>query len=234
MVEGVSGLLRIHARFERPRWLPSRRRLEWPNGAVAQTFSADDPEQLRGPQFAAAWCDEIAKWSRAEEAWDMLQFALRLGDAPRQVVTTTPRAVPIVRRLVADPRVAVARMTTADNAANLAPSFLDTIVARYRGTRLGRQELMGELVEDRAGALWPRDLIERCRVRRRAARWRASSWRSIRRPPRTAPRTPAASSPPGAPATAAFVLADDTVRGLRPAHGRRARSRSITGLRPTR
>ena len=217
MVEGVSGLLRIHARFERPRWLPSRRRLEWPNGAVAQTFSADDPEQLRGPQFAAAWCDEIAKWSRAEEAFDMLQFALRLGDAPRQVVTTTPRAVPIVRRLVADPRVAVARMTTAENALNLAPSFLDTIVARYRGTRLGRQELMGELVEDRAGTLFPRDLIERCRV---AAAPPLARIVVAVDPPASAHRTSDACGIIAAGRTGdghLVVLADDTVRGLRPA-----------------
>jgi phage terminase large subunit-like protein len=164
MVEGVSGILAVSARAERPSWQPSRRRLEFGNGAVAQVFSAADPESLRGPQFDAAWSDELAKWPAAEAAWDMLQFALRLGDRPRQVVTTTPRPVPILRRLMDDTRTAVTHMATAENAANLAPGFLDTVVSRYRGTRLGRQELGGELIEDREDALFSRAAIERGRV----------------------------------------------------------------------
>ncbi|AXS39954.1 terminase family protein [Breoghania sp. L-A4] len=164
MIEGVSGLLAVHRARERPVWLPSRRRLEWPNGAIAQAFSAEDPEGLRGPQFAAAWADELAKWRNAEETWDMLQFGLRLGDAPRQVVTTTPRPIPLMKRLLKDARTRVSRAATRANVGNLAPGFLETIVGRYAGTRLGRQELEGELIEDRVDALWRRDLIERARV----------------------------------------------------------------------
>ena len=103
MVEGVSGLLAVHPPHERPQWVPSRRRLEWPNGAVAQAFSAEDPESLRGPQFSAAWCDELAKWRHAEATFDMLQFGLRLGERPRQVITTTPRPIALLKRLIADP-----------------------------------------------------------------------------------------------------------------------------------
>ncbi|MCK0196359.1 terminase family protein [Ancylobacter sp. 6x-1] len=164
MVEGVSGLMAVHPRHERPRWEPTRRRLEWPNGAVAHGFSADDPESLRGPQFDAAWCDELAKWRYAEAAFDMLQFGLRLGTAPRQMVTTTPRPTTLVRRLLADPRCAVTRISTAENAVHLAPTFLETVVGRYAGTRLGRQELNGELVEDRPDALWSRASIEAGRI----------------------------------------------------------------------
>lgn len=164
MVEGVSGLLAIHRASERPQWLPSRRRLEWANGAVAQGFSAEDPEALRGPQFAAAWCDELAKWKNAEECWDMLQFGLRLGERPRQVATTTPRPIALMKRLIADPRTVLSRAATRDNATNLAPGFLETIVGRYTGTRLGRQELEGELIEDRPDALWRRDTIEQARA----------------------------------------------------------------------
>nr|WP_306887775.1 terminase family protein [Amorphus orientalis] len=164
MVEGVSGILAVHAADERPAWQPSRRRLEWKNGAIAELYSADDPESLRGPQFGAAWADELAKWRQAEAAWDMLQFALRLGERPRQAVTTTPRAIPLLKRLIAAPGTAVARMPTRDNAANLAPGFLEAVVGRYRGTRLGRQELDGEILTDREDALWSRDAVERARV----------------------------------------------------------------------
>ncbi|MFB9913088.1 DNA-packaging protein [Rhizobium paknamense] len=159
MVDGLSGILRI-ARFRRPELEISRRRLVWPNGAVAQLFSSEDPESLRGPQFHYAWCDEIAKWKHAEETFDMLQFALRLGDDPRQVITTTPRPVPILRRLLADPGTRLSRLSTFSNAGNLAPGFIDALKARYGGTRLGRQELDGELIEDREDALWRRDRLE--------------------------------------------------------------------------
>ncbi|MFZ1893635.1 MAG: terminase family protein, partial [Rhodoplanes sp.] len=164
MVEGVSGVLAAHARRERPVWMPSRRRIEWSNGAIAQAFSADDPESLRGPQFGAAWADELAKWRRADAAFDMLQFALRLGAQPRQVITTTPRPSALIKRLLTDPHTAVTRAPTRANAYNLAPAFLETIAARYAGTRLGRQELDGEIVEDRPDALWSRALIEAARV----------------------------------------------------------------------
>lgn len=164
MIEGVSGLLAVHARDARPQYLPSRRRVEWKNGAVAQAFSAEDPESLRGPQFSAAWADELAKWRHAEATFDMLQFGLRLGERPRQAITTTPRPIPLLKRLIADPATALTRAATRDNAYNLAPAFLDNVVARYAGTRLGRQELDGEIIEERADALWSRALIERCRA----------------------------------------------------------------------
>ncbi len=164
MVEGVSGLLAVHAPGARPLYEPSKRQVRWANGAVAQLFSAEDPESLRGPQFSAAWCDELCKWRRPEETWAMLQFGLRLGGAPRQVVTTTPRPTKLIKSLIADPLTAVTRVSTSANAANLAPSFLESVVGRYRGTRLGRQELDAELLEDRADALWPRALIEAARV----------------------------------------------------------------------
>ncbi len=163
MIEGVSGLLAIHTRWERPDWYPSRRRLEWPNGAIAQVFSAEDPEGLRGPQFSAAWSDELAKWPNLQECWDMLQFGLRLGDRPRQIVTTTPRPAPLLKRLLADPHVAVSRAATAANRYNLAPEFIRSITETYGGTRLGRQEIDGEIVEESADALWTRAMIEGCR-----------------------------------------------------------------------
>lgn len=164
MIDGASGLLATHRRSERPVWEATRRRLVWANGAVAQAFSAEDPESLRGPQFFAAWCDELAKWRYAKETWDMLQFALRLGDWPRQLVTTTPRPLPLLKQILADPTTAVTRAKTSENAAHLAPSFLETVLGRYGGTRLGRQELDGEIVEERADALWSRDMLESLRV----------------------------------------------------------------------
>ncbi len=164
MIEGASGLMRISPRDQRPAWSPTRKRLEWPNGAIAQAFSADDPESLRGPQFDAAWCDELAKWRRAEDAFDMLQFGLRLGPRPRQLITTTPRPTALIKRLIADPRTAVTRAASQANAAHLSPAFLTEIVERYGGTRLGRQEILGEIIEDRPDALWSRATIEGCRV----------------------------------------------------------------------
>lgn len=163
MIEGVSGLLAIHTKWERPTWSPSRRRLEWSTGAIAQVFSAEDPESLRGPQFGAAWSDELAKWPNLQECWDMLQFGLRLGDRPRQIVTTTPRPLPLIKRLLADPRVAVSRAATSANRFHLAADFIRSITETYGGTRLGRQELDGELVEENADALWTRAMIEGCR-----------------------------------------------------------------------
>ena len=165
MIEGPSGLLALAPRgWGRPVWQPSLRRVRWPNGAVALAFSAEEPDSLRGPQFGAAWSDEAAKWRHAEAAWDMLQFGLRLGARPRGLVTTTPRPVPLIRRLLADPRTHVTRCRTVDNAGNLAPGFLDAVVGRYAGTGLGRQELDGELVEDRPGALWTRAALDAARV----------------------------------------------------------------------
>ncbi len=160
MIEGKSGLLAVHGADERPRYEPSKRQLTWANGAIAQIFSADEPEGLRGPQFDAAWCDELAKWRRAEEAFDMLAFALRLGASPRAVVTTTPRPSPLLKRLIADAATVTMRSRTTDNRAFLAARFLRDMRSRYGGTRLGRQELDGELIEDDPDALFRRDWIE--------------------------------------------------------------------------
>jgi phage terminase large subunit-like protein len=164
MVEGPAGLLHAAPRSERPVWLPTRRRLEWDNGAVAAAFSADEPDSLRGPQFDAAWCDEIAKWRHAAAAFDNLQFGLRLGARPRQLVTTTPRPIILLKRLIVDPRTAVTRAPTYANAAHLSPAFIDEVVGRYAGTRLGRQEIDGEIIEERPDALWSRATIEAARV----------------------------------------------------------------------
>ena len=165
MIEGKSGLLGIHMHDERPKYEPSKRLLTWPNGSIAQVFSADEPESLRGPQFDAAWCDELAKWKQAGDVWDMLAFALRLGGNPRAVITTTPRPTLALKKLITDLATAVTRSRTADNRAHLAPSFWEDVQVRYAGTRLGRQELDGELIEDDPDALFRRELIEQGRVK---------------------------------------------------------------------
>jgi len=159
MVKGESGLLRIHPEAERP--VLKGNSLIWPNGAEAVILSASDPDRFRGPQFAAAWCDEVAKWPNAEEAWDMLQFGLRLGSHPRQLATTTPKPTRLLKRLLGDKSVAVTRMRTAQNAHHLAPGFLEAVVGRYKGSVLGRQELDGEMIEDLPDALWSRSLFRR-------------------------------------------------------------------------
>lgn len=158
MVRGESGIIAVHPDEDRP-ILRGGNRLIWPNGVEAWIMTASDPERFRGPQFAAAWCDEAGKWPRAEDAFDQLQFGLRLGDRPRQLVTTTPRPTKLIKRLLADPQTVTVRMTTEENKAQLAPQFLDAVVARYRGTVLGRQELEGELIEDRPDALWQRGMF---------------------------------------------------------------------------
>jgi len=166
MIDGPAGI-RSLARADRPRFEATRRRLVWANGAVAHMFSSEDPDSLRGPQFMAAWCDEAAKWKNAEATFDMLQFGLRLGENPRQIVTTTPKPTPLMRRLIGDPQTVVRHMRTDDNAEHLAASFLDHVRQRYGDTRLGRQELDGELIEDREDALWSRTLLEQCFVEER-------------------------------------------------------------------
>ena len=159
MVEGPSGIRSVGLYEDRPRYEVSRRRLIWKNGAEAHLFSAEDADSLRGPQFDVAWCDEIAAWPKGVEVWDMLQMALRLGYDPRVVATTTPRPVPLIKSLVKDASTVVTRAKTADNASNLAPGFVRLIYEAYGDTRLGRQELEGELVEDLQGALWTRSML---------------------------------------------------------------------------
>ncbi len=166
MIEGISGLLAVHPAGERPAFEPSKGMVTWPGGAIAQLFSSEDPESLRGPQFDLAWCDELCRWKRAERSWDMLQLALRLGDDPRTLITTTPSSQRIFKRLVADTTTAVTHATTADNATNLAPTFLAQMQRRYGGTALGAQELDGEIVEVASGGLWRREWIEQNRADR--------------------------------------------------------------------
>lgn len=159
MVEGDSGILSCSPPGWVPQWNPSKNQLRWPNGAIAQCFSGERPDQLRGPQFDAAWVDELAKF-RYPEAWDQLQMGLRLGDDPRAVVTTTPRPTPLIKALLRDPHVVVTRGTTYDNRSNLPAAFFRDIISRYEGTRLGRQELQAEILDDAPGALWSRDAID--------------------------------------------------------------------------
>jgi phage terminase large subunit-like protein len=163
LVEGDSGILSVHPPDFRPLYEPSKRRLTWPNGAIATLFNAIEPDQLRGPQSDAAWSDEFAKWRYAQETWDNLQFGLRLGDNPRQVVTTTPRPILALKQLVADPSTIVTRGSTYDNRSNLAPSFVHQVETKYTGTRLGRQELLGEILDDAVGALWRRAKLDETR-----------------------------------------------------------------------
>jgi phage terminase large subunit-like protein len=180
MVEGDSGLLRVcwdrdrdhrGALIGRPTYEPSKRRLTWANGATATTYSADEPDRLRGPQHDAGWCDEVAAWTYAQEAWDMFMFGLRLGSNPQAMVTTTPRPIPLVRQIMGAPTTVVTRGSTYANRANLAASFLDKIVTRYEGTRLGRQELLGELLDDFPGALWTRAMIDAAKRDPNGAPW---------------------------------------------------------------
>jgi phage terminase large subunit-like protein len=162
MVEGESGILAFARGDEEPRWIASRKLLVFPSGAEAQVFSAERPEKLRGPQHHFAWCDELAKWSRADATWNNLLLGLRLGEKPRTVVTTTPRPVPLLRRILAMPRCAQTHGRTDENI-HLPRDFLAAMDAMFAGTRLARQELFGELLEDFEGALWTRELLENAR-----------------------------------------------------------------------
>lgn len=221
MIEGPSGLKAIGPAAKRPHYEASRRRLTWPNGAVAHAFSAEDPDGLRGPQFTAAWADELCKWRYAEETWSNLQLGLRLGERPRQAATTTPRPTPLLKSLMAQKTTRVSRAATMANRANLAATFLSQVVAQYQGTRLGRQELDGEVLEELEGGLWRWSDIEGARAVAR---------------PSQLDRVVVAVDPP-ATATAqsdecgiviagvlgegagrtAYVLGDASVQGLRPA-----------------
>lgn len=164
MVEGPAGILAVSHPAFMPTYEPSKRRLTWPNGATAHLFSAEEPERLRGPQCDGAWADELAAWKRMQETWDNLQMGVRLGTRPRQVVTTTPRPLDLIKSLVKRFDVVVARGKTMENAANLAPSFLSSMLDLYGGTRLGRQELDGEILDDNPLALWKRANIDATRV----------------------------------------------------------------------
>lgn len=164
MVLGESGLLENSPKDQRPRFVASTRSVTWPNGATAFLYNAVEPEQLRGPQHDAAWVDELGKYRYAQDVWDQLQFGLRLGMNPQQCVTTTPRNIKVLKDIIADSSTVVTRGKTSDNTANLAPAFVKSIVKKYQGTRLGRQELDAELLDDVPGALWQRDMIDACRI----------------------------------------------------------------------
>lgn len=163
MVEGESGLLAVCPRAERPTYRPSKSRLEWPSGCHSLIFTADEPERLRGKQHEKIWADELCAW-RYPEAWDQAMLGLRIGNNPQVVVTTTPRPTPIIRELIATEGWVVTRGTTYDNRPNLAPKFFAKVITKYEGTRLGRQELNAEVLDDNPRALWQRDNIDRHRV----------------------------------------------------------------------
>lgn len=164
MIKGDSGILACSPPDRMPEWKASERKLVWDNGAEAQVFSASEPEALRGPQFDAAWVDELAKWKKAQDTWDMLQFALRLGEKPQVCVTTTPRNVSLLKALLKSPSTVVTHAPTEANKANLAASFLEEVRSRYSGTRLGRQELDGVLLADAEGALWTSEILQKAHV----------------------------------------------------------------------
>ena len=220
MVEGPSGIRACSPPDRRPVFEVSRRRLVWPNGAEARLFSAVDPEALRGPQFDAAWCDELAKWRKGRETWDQLQFGLRLGTNPRQMVTTTPRRSALLEEILAADDTVVAQAPSEANRANLAPGFLEAVERRFAGTSLARQELAGELLTEAPGALWTRDGLEGARV--------AAAPELVRvvvavDPPATSGAAADACGIVVAgvcgsrPAPVVYVLADLTVQGLAPA-----------------
>lgn len=166
IVEGDSGILRCAPPWFRPLYEPSKRKVTFPNGAVAYTYNAVEPDQLRGPQFDFAWCDELAKWRYVQETWDMLTFGMRLGKRPRTMITTTPRPIKLLRELLKDPTVLVTKGNTLENAENLASSYIQTIRKKYEGTRLGRQELNAEILDDVEGALWTRAMLERAYLKK--------------------------------------------------------------------
>lgn len=164
MIEGESGLMTIAPPGKMPNFEPSKRRLTWPNGCRATIFSAEEPDRLRGPEHGYAWVDEPAHFALIQEVWDNLMFGLRIGKRPRVVCTSTPKPRPWVKELVKDPSTRVAKASTYDNLDNLAPAFAERILRKYQGTRLGRQELYGEILEDVEGALWTWEMIEPDRV----------------------------------------------------------------------
>lgn len=164
MVEGDSGILSVSSPDFMPEYSPANRQITWPNGSMAFTYNATQPDQLRGPQHHFAWCDEIAKWQYMQDSWDQLQFGLRLGTHPQQLVTTTPRPLPLIKKLLNDPYTVVTKGKTRDNAANLAAPTLRQLEEKYGGTRLGRQELDAEILDDIPGAMWSRSDIDDTRV----------------------------------------------------------------------
>jgi predicted phage terminase large subunit-like protein len=171
MIEGPGGLLSCYPTDDRPYYEPSKGRVTWNNGAVARTFSSEEPERLRGPQCEVGWLDEIAAWKRGTDTFDNFAFGLRLGDDPRAVLTSTPKPVKLFLQIVKDQNTVITRGSTYENRSNLAPGFFQDIIKKYEGTRLGRQELLAELLEDIPGALWTRSIIDANRVNEREIVW---------------------------------------------------------------
>jgi phage terminase large subunit-like protein len=220
MVEGVSGILSVaKRRRHRVRWEPTLGRLRWPNGSEAQLFSGDNPDGLRGPEHDFAWCDELAKWRSPEAAWMNLQMGLRRGSRPRALVTTTPRPIDLLKR-IRDDKLTVTTSGRTDENINLDERFVEVMLATYGGTRIGRQELDGELIEEIEGSLWPRELMEKARVSLDFAR-----------DERTFQRIVVGVDPPagvgegvdacgivvaGRRGEELYVIADETVQGLSP------------------
>jgi len=176
MVKGESGFLNCCFSGDKthkgipmgfPEWSPTKRSLVWENGAKVEFYSAEEPERLRGPQFSAAWCDELAAWNKDQDTWDMLQFCLRLGKHPRICVTTTPKPTKLVRTILKSPKVVITSGSTFDNSANLAGTYLEAVKAQYEGTRLGKQELYAEVLEESEGALWTTDTLDACQIDRK-------------------------------------------------------------------
>ncbi len=163
----ASGILQVHPKDFRPIYVQSNRALTWPNGAVATLYNGTEPDQLRGPQHGGAWCDELAKWRYAQEAWDQLEFGMRIGENPRTVITTTPRPIKLLKDILAEPTTIMTHGSTEENAGNLSAKFIKRVVEKYAGTRLGRQELGAEILDDTPGALWSRACIDQTRVRPR-------------------------------------------------------------------
>lgn len=161
----VSRLVAIHPAKEAPKVRFKPVRIVWPNGAMALGYNGTEPDQLRGPEFDTAWVDELAKYRYARETWDMLQFTMRRGRDPRVLVTTTPRPIPVIKEIMADASTEVTRGSTFDNAENLPAAFIEGIRAKYEGTRLGRQELNAEILDDVPGALWTREMIDKAMVK---------------------------------------------------------------------
>ncbi len=218
MIEGPSGLKAVAPRAERPTYEASRRRLVWPGGAIAYAFSAEDPESLRGPQFHAAWADELAAWRQPEAVLAMLRLGLRLGDDPRLAITTTPKAIPAVRRLLEEPGCVVTRAATAENADNLSSGFLEGLQALYGGTRLAAQELDG-LVLEPDGSLWTAEILAACRGLPDGALERVVVAVD---PPATRGGDACGIVVAGRRGGTAYVLADRTVRGCSPMEWARA------------
>lgn len=171
MVQGESGLLSVFPPHQRPLYEPSKRLVTFHTGAVAITFSADEPERLRGPQCEAFWADELAAWRFLQDAWDNLMFGFRLGSDPRGIVTTTPKPLKLLKEIISDSNTIVTRGSSYENRSNLAPAFFQAIVKKYEGTRIGRQELLAEILEDVPGALWVRKGIDATRIKMGEVRW---------------------------------------------------------------